>query len=555
MSRRPVWRGAEVLTGHVRPSSNVSPTTWSTACSSRSRTRPVPPTRSGGAGRAEHHRCRSAVPAARAGIPAGPGGACRPLRLGRPLRSVAGSAVGGGAPTACRRLQGRAVRRRQQHRRPRGGVPRRSSAGSGRTPTCCCPAPAVGSCSAAWSRRLPSRRRLRRWPTVVAVASAVSTPVPPVRHRRPGCDRRAPLPGVGVAEAGGHPSPPEGSGRRPHLRLRRLPDLVPTHRAAGASAPAHSPGRRRPRAWLSVVELLTSDDIAVMATWGRWYLADRDPRWVRRNALVVLGNVGDGTDAAIRAVLADYLAHDDPMKHLLVTNDFPPKIGGIQSLLWEWWRRLPPDSFAVLTSARTRAPPSSTPHNRSGSNAPASRSCCRTRGWSGASTRSRRRSAPTWWCSTRRCRSASSDRRCACRTTSCCTAPRSPCPAVCRSASRRSGHVLRRARHIVAAGGYPADEAEHAAGRKLPITVVPPGVDVERFHPLTDDERLEARAAFGLPADAELIVAISRLVPRKGFDTAIRAAAKLKAQPPRAAARDRRRRPRRGTAQDARRRR
>ena len=38
------------------------------------------------------------------------------------------------------------------------------------------------------------------------------------------------------------------------------------------------------------------------------------------------------------------------MKHLLVTNDFPPKIGGIQSLLWEWWRRLPPDQFAVLTS-------------------------------------------------------------------------------------------------------------------------------------------------------------------------------------------------------------
>ena len=38
------------------------------------------------------------------------------------------------------------------------------------------------------------------------------------------------------------------------------------------------------------------------------------------------------------------------MKHLLVTNDFPPKIGGIQSLLWEWWRRLPADRFAVLTS-------------------------------------------------------------------------------------------------------------------------------------------------------------------------------------------------------------
>ena len=42
--------------------------------------------------------------------------------------------------------------------------------------------------------------------------------------------------------------------------------------------------------------------------------------------------------------------HRAGVKHLLVTNDFPPKIGGIQSLLWEWWRRLPPDRFAVLTS-------------------------------------------------------------------------------------------------------------------------------------------------------------------------------------------------------------
>ena len=39
------------------------------------------------------------------------------------------------------------------------------------------------------------------------------------------------------------------------------------------------------------------------------------------------------------------------MTHLLVTNDFPPKVGGIQSYLWELWRRLPADSFAVLTTA------------------------------------------------------------------------------------------------------------------------------------------------------------------------------------------------------------
>ena len=39
------------------------------------------------------------------------------------------------------------------------------------------------------------------------------------------------------------------------------------------------------------------------------------------------------------------------MRHLLVTNDFPPKMGGIQSYLWELWRRLPPDETTVLTTA------------------------------------------------------------------------------------------------------------------------------------------------------------------------------------------------------------
>src|SRR5580692_9961178 len=37
-------------------------------------------------------------------------------------------------------------------------------------------------------------------------------------------------------------------------------------------------------------------------------------------------------------------------RHLLVTNDFPPKVGGIQAYLWELWRRLDPESFVVLTA-------------------------------------------------------------------------------------------------------------------------------------------------------------------------------------------------------------
>src|SRR2546423_179821 len=43
------------------------------------------------------------------------------------------------------------------------------------------------------------------------------------------------------------------------------------------------------------------------------------------------------------------------VKHLLVTNDFPPKQGGIQSYLWELWRRLPSDEVTVLTTAHEGA--------------------------------------------------------------------------------------------------------------------------------------------------------------------------------------------------------
>lgn len=219
------------------------------------------------------------------------------------------------------------------------------------------------------------------------------------------------------------------------------------------------------------------------------------------------------------------------MKHLLVTNDFPPKIGGIQSLLWEWWRRLPPDSFAVLTSPYAGAAEfdAAQPFHVERTREPVL--------------------LPHPWM-VRRIDSMAK-RVGADLVVLDPAVPlgivgpslRLPYDVVLHGAEvtvpgrlpvtkQTLAHVLRRARHVVAAGGYPAAEAEHAAGRSLPITVVPPGVDTERFHPLTEAERLEARAHFGLPADAELVVAISRLVPRKGFDTAIRAVAKLRSSRP-----------------------
>jgi len=67
------------------------------------------------------------------------------------------------------------------------------------------------------------------------------------------------------------------------------------------------------RAWVSLLELLQGSDEEVMAIWGRWYLPDRDPRWVRRNALVALGNSADPEDARAREVLARYRVHPDPV--------------------------------------------------------------------------------------------------------------------------------------------------------------------------------------------------------------------------------------------------
>jgi epoxyqueuosine reductase len=66
-------------------------------------------------------------------------------------------------------------------------------------------------------------------------------------------------------------------------------------------------------AWVDAIALLESDDDGIEARYGHWYVTDRDFRWVRRNALVVIGNVGDPADARVRQVLEHYRAHIDPI--------------------------------------------------------------------------------------------------------------------------------------------------------------------------------------------------------------------------------------------------
>lgn len=214
------------------------------------------------------------------------------------------------------------------------------------------------------------------------------------------------------------------------------------------------------------------------------------------------------------------------MKHLLVTNDFPPKIGGIQSYLWELWRRLPADEAAVLTTPYEGADAfdAVAPIHVERIDQPVM--------------------LPT------RSLVARIDE----------TASRLGAELVVLDPALPLGHlgprlalpygvilhgaevtvpgrvpgprqvlsrVLRGAEIVIAAGGYPADEGERAAKQGLPIAVVPPGVDTDRFVPLAPEERAAVRARFGLAPESTLVVSVSRLVPRKGMDVLIRAAAQL----------------------------
>ena len=67
----------------------------------------------------------------------------------------------------------------------------------------------------------------------------------------------------------------------------------------------------RTTAWVSVQKILLADDESLLKEFGAWYIANRDPKWLRRNALVILGNIGDANDKLVVELLQKYCNHSD----------------------------------------------------------------------------------------------------------------------------------------------------------------------------------------------------------------------------------------------------
>jgi phosphatidylinositol alpha-1,6-mannosyltransferase len=210
------------------------------------------------------------------------------------------------------------------------------------------------------------------------------------------------------------------------------------------------------------------------------------------------------------------------MPSLLVTNDFPPKLGGIQSYLYELWRRLPPAETTVLT----------TPYEGA-------------RAWDAEQQFRVERTKQKVLFPTRAlardidalAREVHADvifldpmlplgllgpKLTAAPYVVVAHGAEITVPAHLPFTHALGRRVLRGAAAVVAAGGYPAAQAARLAGTTLRGVVIPPGVDTERFRPEPSaDARADIRKRFGLDPDMPLVLGVSRLVPRKGFDVVI----------------------------------
>ena len=213
-------------------------------------------------------------------------------------------------------------------------------------------------------------------------------------------------------------------------------------------------------------------------------------------------------------------------RHLLVTNDFPPKIGGIQQYLFELWSRLDPDTFQIHTTPYGGAEVFDAQYDYT------------------AIRSTEPVLLPYPWLTKRLDEAAASfgadlhviDPAVPLGVIGSSLAQ--PYAVVLHGAevtipgrlpgtSQVLARVLDNATAVISAGEYALAEAERTVGRPLTSVVIPPGVDVDRFAPTTPEEQRVIREKYNIAAEAPFIFSLSRLVPRKGMDTLIKVAARL----------------------------
>jgi len=223
-------------------------------------------------------------------------------------------------------------------------------------------------------------------------------------------------------------------------------------------------------------------------------------------------------------------APSDVPRTLVVTNDFPPRVGGVQQYVWTLVSQLPADRVAVLApswpgwrehDAAERFPvhrwpatflwPTRELERRVLSLAAEHRADVILFGhgfplpWMAPGLAGRgipsvalTHGAELWIAHT---------------------------PALGWAQRRALGGV----RRVTAVSEYTAERIRRAIGDDPPVTVLYPGVDTERFSPAVDGSA--ARERFGL-GDRPVVACVSRLVPRKGQDVLIRALADVRRRVP-----------------------
>ena len=215
------------------------------------------------------------------------------------------------------------------------------------------------------------------------------------------------------------------------------------------------------------------------------------------------------------------------MTSLLATNDFPPKVGGIQSYLYELWRRLPASETTVFTTAHPDAP-----------------------AWDARQDFRIERARQGLLLPTRAIRRRVDHLAREVGASVVFLDPMVPMGAIGPRLSATpyvivahgaevtvygripvtgaiGKRVLRGAAGVIVAGAFSSSTVSRVAGRDVPTLVVPPGVDPVRFKPLDPDDQRAVRARVGIPPDAPFVLGVSRLVPRKGFDVLLDAVAGL----------------------------